>query len=332
MVRRVSITDVAREAGVSPMTVSRVVRDKEDVSPNTRAKVLAVVERLGYQPNGIARGLVTQRTGTLGLVVPDVANPFFSDIALAVETEAYEDNYNVFLCNTSENPKREIDILQSLQEKRVDGIILCSSRLTDDELQGAVSNFSSVVLTNRQLKDTSVSVVQVDYFKGGGEIAKYLLSQGHQKIGYLSGPSTSRGGQQRAAGFHAKLTELDFDFDPDWQMSCLPTITDGSRVATELLTRFPDLSAIFCYNDLIAIGTLQACAALNRRVPDDIAVVGFDDIPMAGLVTPSLTTCHVPRFQLGVRAANLLLTKLKNEQTIVEEIVMRPELVVRDSA
>ncbi len=332
MVKRVSITDVAREAGVSPMTVSRVVRGKEDVSDETRARVLEWIERLGYQPNAIARGLVTQRTGTIGLIVPYIVNPFFSDIALAVETEVYEENFNIFLCNTSEDPKHEIDILKSLQEKRVDGIILCSSRLTDDELREAITDFPVVVLVNRYLPDTDTSAVMVDDFTGGYVAAKHLLSRGHEKVGYLAGPATSQGGKVRVDGFNATLDEAKVPRNPDWQVECPPTIEEGFRQASELITRFPEITALVCYNDIVAIGALQACVALQRNIPSDIAVVGFDDIPMAALVTPALTTCRVPRFELGIRAANLLLTKLDNAQANAEKVVLRPELVVRDSA
>ncbi len=332
MARPISIADVAREAGVSPMTVSRVVRDKEDVSPKTRAKVLEVVERLGYQPNGIARGLVTQRTGTIGLVMPDVANPFFSDIALAVETEAYEENYNVFLCNTSEDPKREIDILNSLYEKRVDGIIVCSSRLPEEKLRESIQCCPAAVLTNRRLQNSDVSAVLVDHYQGGYDAARYLIERGHRKIGFLSGPDMSHGGYQRAEGFYAAATEAGVSLDSNWRIACSPTTEDGFRTTIELLTDYSDLTALFCYNDLIAAGALQACAELNLRVPDDIAIIGFDDIPLSALVTPALTTCRVPRFIVGIRAANLLFTKLKDMQTTPEEIVMRPELVVRDSA
>lgn len=332
MVKRISITDVAREAKVSPMTVSRVIRGEEYVKTTTREKVLEVVDRLGYQPNAIARGLVTQRTGTIGLVMPDVANPFFSDIALAVETEAYEENYSVFLCNSSEDLQREREILQTLQEKRVDGIVLCSSRLSDEDLQHAISGFPAVVLTNRQLENTDVSAVLVDHFQGGYDAATHFLNQNHQKIGYISGPPISRGGMQRAEGFYAAMKTAGFDFNSQWERQCSPTIEDGFRATNELLVESPEITAIFCYNDLVAIGTLKACRELGRNVPQDIAIIGFDDIPIAALVTPALTTCSVPCFELGTRAAELLLTRLKDTNSIVQEIIMRPELVVRDSA
>ena len=152
MPNRITMADVAREAGVSLMTVSRVINNKSQVSAATRQRVLSIVEQLGYRPSGIARGLATRRTGTLGLVVPDVANPFFADVARGVEHQAYAEGYNVFLCNTAEDPEREVAVLQLLEEKRVDGVMLCSSRLEDEDLRALLGRHPAVVLVNRQLE------------------------------------------------------------------------------------------------------------------------------------------------------------------------------------
>ena len=314
------------------MTVSRVVRDKDDVSSATRAHVQAVIERLGYQPNGIARGLKNQRTGTLGLVMPDVANPFFSDIALAVETVASAKDYNVFLCNTGENPKRELDMLSSLQEKRVDGIILCSSRMDESELRALVEQYPGVVLTNRRLEGAGVGTVLVDHQKGGREATEHLLNGDHRRVGFLAGPRVSRGGRERAAGYRAALADAGVPVVTEWELACSPTIEGGYEATRSLLQTSPDLTALFCYNDLVAVGALRAIQDIGRRVPEDIAIVGFDDIPLAALVTPSLTTCHVARYEIGSRAAQLLLQKLSNRDDQYEEIVLEPELVLRQSA
>ena len=332
MVRRVALADVAREANVSLMTVSRVVRNKEDVSEATRTRVLEVIDRLGYRPDGIARGLVTQRTGTLGLVMPDVANPFFSDIALAVENEAYEKCYNVFLCNTGEDPRREMDMLRLLQEKRVDGIVLCSSRLDDDELSQVIEQYGAVVLINRRVSIDHAGAVLVDHEQGGHAGTMHLLDRGHREIGFLAGPTFSRGGQQRAQGYYTALKVNGISRNQNRELTCSPTIEGGYRAAGELLSNHPETTALFCYNDLVAIGALRACADLGYHVPDDVAIVGFDDIPLAGLVTPSLTTCHVTRYELGVQAATMLLRKLGNGHEPYEEITLQPDLMIRESA
>jgi LacI family transcriptional regulator len=336
MARRVTMSDVAREAGVSLMTVSRVVNDKGEVSPATRQRILGIIEQLGYRPSGIARGLATQRTGTIGLVVPDISNPFFSEVARGAEHEAYAAGYNVFLCNTEEETQRELAVLQSLEEKRVDGVVLCSSRLDRDVLREALSHHPAVVLANRRLQptygDNEVGVVMLADLDGGRIATQHLLNSGHQMVGFLAGPSASRSGHERAKGYRTALCAAHSAHHPGWARHCSPTVNGGREAARELLIDQPELTALFCYNDLVAVGALQACADLGRTVPDDLAVVGFDDIPLAALVTPPLTTCRVPRYELGAQAMRLLLDHINDCPGECTDIVLGPELIVRASA
>jgi len=328
------MADVAREVGVSMMTVSRVINDKDDVSPATRQRVLEAIERLGYRPSGIARGLATHHTGTLGLVIPDVANPFFAEVARGVEQIAYAEGYNVFLCNTDEDPERELDVLGSLEEKRVDGIVLCSSRLDSVDLQLLVNANPAVVLINRRVDggERSAAAVLVDDVLGGQLTAGHLLSRGHRAIGFLSGPVESRSGQGRVEGYRQALVAHHIPSRPEWVAACAPVAHAGAAAARQLLTAHRDLTALLCYNDLVAVGALRACAELGLRVPKDLAIVGFDDIPLAALVAPALTTCRVPRHELGTRAVELLLARIREETATEQEIVLVPELVVRASA
>lgn len=332
MADRVTMADVAREAGVSAMTVSRVINDKGDVSEATRRRVLRVIERLGYRPSGIARGLATQRTGTFGLVVPDVANPFFADVARGAEEAAYAHGYSVFLCNTDEDPERELAVLGLLEEKQVDGLVLCSSRLGEDELHRVVSRHASFVLVNRRLVGARVPSVLLDDEEGGWLATQHLLGMGRRAVGLLAGPEASHSGRQRARGYRDALAAAALPYYPDWVRPCLPMVEAGRRVALELLDTHPELTGLVCYNDLVAIGALQAAKKVGRRVPADLAVVGHDDIPLAALVTPALTTCCVPRHDLGARAVGLLLQQLDSSAQPPREIIFRPELVIRASA
>ena len=334
MSNRVTMADVAHEVGVSMMTVSRVINHKGDVSEVTRRRVLEAIERLDYCPSGIARGLATRRTGTLGLVVPDVANPFFAEVARGVEHVAYAEGYNVFLCNTDEDPERELAVLNSLEEKRVDGLVLCSSRLESEDLRLVVDSHPAVVLVNRRLNGAGeqVRAVLVDDVLGGRLTAGHLVSRGHRAIGLLAGPEGSRSGRCRLQGYQAILAEAGLKLDAGWVQSCAPMADAGCAAARALLDAHPELTALLCYNDLVAVGVLRAAAELGRGVPQDLAVVGFDDIALAALVTPPLTTCRVPRHELGVRAVKLLLDQIRGESAGSEEIVLQPELVVRESA
>jgi len=332
LANRITMADVAREAGVSLMTVSRVINNKGDVSAETRQQVLEIIERLGYRPSGVARSLATQRTGTLGLVVPDVGNPFLSGVARGAEDQAYTEGYNVLLCNTNEDPQREIAALQSLEEKRVDGLVLCSSRLAETLLQPLLARHPAAVLVNRRLRGNGIGAVLINDEAGCRMAAEHLLQAGHRAIGFLAGPAASYSGQQRALGYRAALAAASLPYDSTRVRNCTAFVEGGLAAARELLVAHPELTALVCYNDLVAVGTLQACAELGRRVPDDLAVTGFDDIPLMDQITPALTTCHVPRHDMGAQAMRLLLDCINGRLEGCRDIVLPVELVIRASA
>jgi LacI family transcriptional regulator len=332
MAERATMADVAREAGVSLMTVSRVVNDKGEISAATRERVMQVIERLGYRPSGIARGLVTQRTGTVGLVVPDIANPFFSDLAGGAEDKAYAEGYSIFLCNTKEDPQREVATLESLAEKRVDGLIVCSSRLANNKLRAALEQHPVAVLFNRRVPDLDVGTVCVDDELGGRMATEHLLHSGHGAVGFLAGPPASYSGKQRTKGYRNALEAAGQPYHEARVRHCSADIEGGRKATRELLGQHPELTALFCYNDLVAVGALQACIALNQRVPEDVAIVGTDDIPLAALVTPALTTCRTSRYDLGARVMALLLERVSGCPEPCQDVMVEPGLVVRASA
>lgn len=335
MSNRVTMSDVARKAGVSLMTVSRVINNKGDVSRETRQRVLETIASLGYRRSAIARSLATKETSTIGLVVPDVSNPFFAEITQGVERLAYSRGYHVFLCNTEEDPQRELAVIQSLEEKRVDGLILCSSRLEEDALVDVLANLPAAVLVNRHLDqpgEEPFDSVVLDDERGGWLAARHLVQSGHRQIGFLAGPRASYSGAGRRKGFLSALQEAGIPPVDDWLRPCQPSVEGGYVATRQLLSAQPGLTALFCYNDLVAVGALQACVELSRRVPEELAVVGYDDIPVAALVSPALTTCRVPRYELGAKAVNALLERLRDCPGDASRIVLEPELVIRDSA
>jgi LacI family transcriptional regulator len=330
--KRVNISDVAREAGVSSQTVSRALNNKGEISTETRKRVLEIVQRLGYRPNTLARGLVTQKTSTLGLVVPDIANPFFSEVARGAEDAAHTAGYSLLLCNAMEDPEREMEALRALEAQRVDGILLCSSRLADPKLTAMLGRLPPVVLANRAPAADGMRSVSIDDEFGARAAMRHLLRTGHQRVGLLAGPPASHSGICRSAGYKAALTEAGVPIDTALIAPCAPNLEGGREGAAELLCRRPDVDALLCYNDLVAVGALQAAAALGRRVPEDVAVVGFDDIPLAALVTPALTTLRSDRRALGAEIVRLLLQTLDGCPGGCESVVLRPELIVRASA
>jgi LacI family transcriptional regulator len=257
-------------------------------------------------------------------------------VARGVEHVAQAEGYNVFLCNTEEDTQRELAVLRSLEEKRVDGLVLCSSRLDDNELCAALANHPAVVLVNRCLDFARVGSIEVNDVRGGRLAAEHLIGRGHTSIGMLAGPQNSYSGRQRTDGYRAALAAASLSYRPEWTRHCLPFVESGYRAAYDLLTSHPELTALFCYNDLSAVGALQACQALGRRVPDDLAVMGFDDIPLASWVTPALTTCRLPMYDMGRQAMYLLLDHIKldacDTESFEKHIVIEPELVIRASA
>jgi len=329
------MSDVARQARVSLMTVSRVINNKGDVSNETRQRVLEIISSLGYRPSAIARSLATKETSTIGLVVPDVSNAFFAEVTQGVERLAYSKGYHVFLCNTEEDPQRELAVIQSLEEKRVDGLILCSSRLEEEKLIDIMANLPAVVLINRRLHQTVDEIfdsVTLDDERGGRLATTHLIQRGHRCIGFLAGPLASYSGAGRRKGYLAALQEAGISLVDGWMKHCQPSVEGGYEATRQLLGTYPQLTALFCFNDLVAVGALQACDELKRRVPEDLAIVGHDDIPVAALVSPALTTCRVPRYELGARAVNALLERLRDCPGNCNQSILQPELVIRESA
>jgi LacI family transcriptional regulator len=329
--RRVTVEDVARAAGVSLMTVSRAINDREGIGEETRARILTLSQQMGYQPSRIARSLAARQTATLGLVIPDVSNPFFAHIARGAEDAAYENGYNVFLLNSAEDPARERSALDSLWQQEVDGVILCSSRLPQDDLQVYFERFPQMVLVNRELESSqpTVATINVDDRAGAEAAVRYLLESGRERIVFIAGPETSVSGQRRLEGYKAGLAAFSRSFDANWVEHCPPTTQGGLEAALRLLERHPEMGAILAFNDLVAVGALQACKAGWKIVPTETAVIGADDIPLASLVQPMLTTLRVNQYEIGRSAIALLLEMFAKSPA--RAINLQPELVLRGS-
>lgn len=336
MAQRVTMSDVARQAGVSLMTVSRVVNDKGEISPETRKRVQEVIEKLGYRPSGIARSLAGGQTYTIGLVVPDIANPYFSGMAHGIAQVAYDEGFSMLLCDCEERPERELAMLDVLEEKRVDGVVVAAPRAASEKLLPILERHPNAVIVNRLFEGSNTAAAQgyvINNDRGGGYmVTQHLLESGHQSVGFLAGPQTSYGSARRLLGYRAALEERGLGYDPELVQYCPPTVEGGRQAAIQLVQENPEISALFCFNDLVAIGVLQCCQHLGRRVPGDLAIIGYDDIPMASWVTPALTTCHVDFEEMGRLAIQLLIDQISGCSEDCENIVMEPELVVRASA
>ncbi len=329
--QRVTIKDIAREAGVSPQTVSRAINDKGEISPQTQSRILAIADRLGYRPNSIARSLVSRRTQNIGLVIPDVTNPFFAEVVRGIEDAAHEADYNVFLCNAAENLQRETSAIHSLEAQRVDGLILCSARLSERELVQVAERYQPLVIVNRQIKHAQTGSVRIDDVGGAEKAIKYLIELGHRNIGILAGPLNSHSGRERTKGYWRAMQTHQLGPPTSWQIHCSPQVETGHSATRKLLKRAPELTALLAFNDLVAVGAMRACEELGRPVPESISVVGYDNVCLAALVSPSLTTIHIPKYELGQQAMSLILQMLAREDWAPSPVILPTHLKIRAS-
>lgn len=331
--KRITIADVAAAADVSMMTVSRAMNGRDGINKETRERILKIAAELEYRPSQIARGLVTRQTTTLGLVMPDVANPFFAQIARGAEDVAYAHDYNLFLINTAEDIDREKRALDSLLEKDIDGAIICSSRLSQIEIMSFLEQLPAVVLVNRELEvpNLKVATLNVNDCSGAMIAIDYLIGQGRKHIAMIAGPQTSISSQRRLDGYQTGMQTHDLPFSMKLVQNCFPTTQGGEEAAITLFERCPEVDGILAFNDLVAIGVLRACLIKGKKVPKDVAIIGADDIPMAGLTNPSLTTLHVDLNALGEQAMFALLHLIDAPTEAAKKIVIQPELLIRES-
>ena len=320
-----SIHDVARHAGVSVATVSRSYTVPDTVREATRARVLHAAAELGYRPNRAARGLITGRTGNVGVIVPDLANPYFQGVLQGAQARARKADYAVFVADGQESATEE-EALIGAMSKQVDGILLCSSRLAPATL-AALEPAPAVVLLNRRLD--GLSTVTVDSAGGMRQAMAHLAALGHRRCAFLSGPKHSWSNQERVRGLRAAARASGAEIVTIGPVA--PRFEGGADAAEQVLAS--GATAVLAYNDLVAAGSLSRLAQLGVAVPGRISVVGFDDIPLAAMLTPALTTVAAPTAQAGAAAVDALLSRLDPDAPPARPSVceLPATLVVRDS-
>jgi len=334
MKQRATIRDVARRAGVSHQTVSRVINNKAEISSSTRARVLEAIRELNYRPSRTAQGLAKQRTQVVGFIVPNIANPYFAELADGVQSLARQNEYNVFLGSTNWEPAEELRLLYSLAAQPVDGIILCSARSSETELRAFCDYFQPLVLTGRIFDHPGVSCVLRAYEESMQAMIAHLIERGHTAIGMLAGPPTAptMSNALQAAGFRNALKFYGLPVHEEWIVSGPLTAEGGYQTARRLLTQYPRVTALCAHNDLVAIGAIHACRTLGRTVPADCAVIGYNDMDLAAMVYPPLTTMHVDTWEVGRRMMERLLAMIEHPDTDFPQITLPVnQLVVRES-
>jgi LacI family transcriptional regulator len=328
--KSITVREVAKHAGVSLRTVTNVMNNWPYVTEQTRQKVQLSIDTLGYRPSQLASSLATGRTSTIGVVLPDITNPFFGQVVRGCEDALYTAGYSIFLCNTNEDLVKQSSYFDMLVDRGVDGLLIFGARSNSDAQATVVHGDIPVVTEDSPVQSQNTTALDIDNVGGAQLAVAHLISRGHTVIGHLGGPSKRLAAIRRLDGYRQALEQAGIAYDESLVLRCSPNIRGGLEAALTLL-RDKKPTALFCYNDMMAVGVLVACRQLGLKIPRDVALVGFDDVAMASLVEPALTTVRVDQYELGRQASQLLLERLSGQANPRDFVTFPVELVVRDS-
>ncbi len=332
--QRVTVKEVAKRANVSLGTVSNVLNEPSRVAKTTRDRVLKAIEETGFVRNTAARQLRGAGSKAVGIVVLDSSNPFFTEIIRGAEDALREEGYVLIACSTDESQAVESQYLSLLEEHRVEGILITPSTKDLSRINALTQKGLRVVLVDRKTKRKDICSVTVDDVYGGTLAVEHLISKGHRRILFINGPQTIRQCYDRRAGVLSAI-EKHRNIDPDvtlleFEVPSL-TLSAGENASLQVLSCSYDFTAIICANDLLALGVIRTCSKLGVKIPKDLALVGYDDITFASMVSPSLTSVRQPQQELGSQAAQLLLDELREKNHKHQEVRFSPTLIPRES-
>ena len=335
--KTVTIRDVARAAGVSYQTVSRAFNNKDDISEATRQRIFEIAEQMGYRPSHVARSLSIQRTYNIGIIIPDIAHHFFAQIVGGAEEIATSAGYNLILVNSFKDAMRGARALDALWGQRVDGAILYGSFFSSEELLKRVEKIERSVLINCELDagnlNGSIAIINVDDQSGAQAAVRHLVAHDRKRIALLVQQTISLSGRRRAAGYRQAMQALGMAVDESLIRDFSIEQGGGYQTAQRLLQEHPDVNAIIAHNDFIAAEAMSACLDAGRQVPDDVAVIGFDDDPLASIVRPRLTTLRIDKREIGRLAMRTLLEMIEGKVGgNPPGQIITPRLIVRESA
>lgn len=332
--KQVTIQRVAHEADVSTMTVSRVINQRPDVSPDTRRRVQRVITRLGYHPNNFARSLASSRSHTLGLITADFSDFFFTEVIAGAEAEARKHGYFFMLGSTERNLQDEPEYIRLLTQRHVDGILFARPSTEPDyrHLQSLIRKGTPVVTTSFEIPGEKLTVVDVDNADGAQQAINCLLAGGHRHIAMITGPESWKSVADRSRGYQSALKAAGIPFKPALVVQGDWSYDGGYRAAQELLARSKPFTGLFAQNDRMAIGAMRALREAGRQIPRDVSVIGYDDIPVAAFSDPPLTTVRQPMRQVGAVATRLLIQAIEEpELARHEDLLLGTELIQRGS-
>jgi LacI family transcriptional regulator/LacI family repressor for deo operon, udp, cdd, tsx, nupC, and nupG len=326
----VSIYDIAKKAKVAPSTVSRALQDHPRIAEKTKQRIKQLALEMDYIPSTVAKSLFANRTWTIGLVLVTIADPFMGRVVEGVEHAAIEAGFNVFLSTSQNDSQRELAVIDMFQQRRVDGIIVIASHLFSRYAQHLERGSTPIVVINEQEPGENMHSVTVDDVQGARLAVDHLIGLGHRRIGYVGIPNRPKSNQHRLKGYLNGLAAAGLDADPALIFASGEIEGHAKRGEASLETILAaGATAVFCYNDTTAMGVLAACYRRGVIVPDDLSVIGFDDIDMAIYTIPPLTTIRQPRFELGQRAMSMMLAALEGHKP--ENQIVPGELVVRET-
>lgn len=331
--KKITIADVAQQAGVSRATVSRVLNHHETVNPILQDRVLLAVETLGYRPNRIAQRLRSNTSDVIGVIVSDIQSPFFVSVVRGIEDAAYTNEMNMVLCNADEDLERQRTYLSYLQAENVAGIIVSPTwhMNESDELEMFLNSGIPIVLMDRVVQNYQFDTISVDNVDGAYNATKHLIDMGHIDIAILGGNLKLSTGQGRYDGYIKAMQEAQLPIKDDYVMFGNFTEADGYRLTIDMMTQATPPQALFVNNNLSTMGALKAIRELGLTMPQDVAVVGFDEIPMATeLITP-LTVVAQPTHEIGQEAIRLLLRRLKSPNAPIQSLLLQTQLIIRES-
>lgn len=329
-----TLRDVAQLAGVHAATASRALNPKTRslVNADTARKVLRAAESLGYQPNPIARSLKTSKSSTVGLVIPDLTNPLFPPIVRGIEDVLSPAGYNAWIVNTDNDPDREQRQIESLRSRQVEGLIVATARLDHPLLRTLHEQGMKMVLVNRRVAGIEIPSITADDSAGVAMAVQHLVDLGHTRIAHLAGPQTTSTGVVRARAFRHAIRDHGLDDDPSLIAYCdYWAETEGARALRNLLDAAKSFTAVVAGNDLIALGCYDVFAERDIACPDDISVVGFNEMPFLDKMRPPLTTISLPHYEIGTEAARMLLEAIDDPDRGARSVLLPTALVIRAS-
>lgn len=332
---KITITDVARIANVSKASVSAVLNNKSTVAPKTREKILKVIKKLNYRPNEVARSLSSRKTKSIGLVIKEIDNPYFARVMKGVFDACCDQGYTVLLGSSELSPAQEFQNIETLTHQRVDGLIISPLQRFDSDftyLADLIHDLYPLVMLGT-VKNYATNIVDVDNVRAAFQAVSFLISLGHREIVYFSGPVYSAHSMDRLQGYQNALIDHKLPIRKDYIVEVGSYIANGYQAGIHFFSNRSSLpSAVFCYNDLVAIGLVNALIELGIQVPEQVSVIGFDDIDICQSVRIPLTTIHVPAYEIGRKAAELLIGQIQNpDQNCNEKIILDTTLVQRNS-